>query len=146
MASIMVDTCVLLDVATEDPQWFRWSESALRQAADSGMLAINPVIYAELSIGFGTIEEMESLLSPELFEYRPIPREAAFLAGKSFLKYRRLGGKKSQPLPDFFIGAHASIESLPLITRDARRFRTYFPQLELISPENGGRGSGREGD
>jgi predicted nucleic acid-binding protein len=137
MSAIMVDTCVLLDVATEDSRWLEWSASALRQAADEAMLVINPVIYSELSIGFETIEEMELLLSADLFEYRPIPREAAFLAGKSFLKYRRHGGKKTRPLPDFFIGAHAAIESLPLITRDAKRFRTYFPRLELICPSGG---------
>lgn len=130
----MVDTCVLLDVVTEDAEWFSWSSEALRQVADEGMLVINPVIYSELSVGFGRIEEIEALLNPEVFEYRPISREAAFLAGKSFLDYRRRGGGKAVPLPDFLIGAHASIESLPLVTRDVNRFRTYFPRLKLICP------------
>jgi predicted nucleic acid-binding protein len=134
MKAIMVDTCVLLDVITEDATWFEWSAAALRQAADVAMLAINPVIYSELSVGFARIEELELLLSPDVCEYRPIPREAAFLAGKSFLEYRRRGGRKELPLPDFFIGAHASVESLPLITRDTKRFTTYFPRLKLICP------------
>jgi hypothetical protein len=136
MASMMVDTCVLLDVVTEDRRWFDWSSRTLSEAADQGQMVINPVIYAELSAGFETIEEVESLLVPSIFQYRPIPREAAFLAAKSFLAYRRRGGTKTMPLPDFFIGAHASIESLPLITRDVRRFTTYFPRLDLISPSD----------
>jgi predicted nucleic acid-binding protein len=130
----MVDTCVLLDVVTEDTEWFSWSSEALRRATDGGVLVINPVIYSELSVGFERIEEIELLLNPQVFDYRPIPREAAFLAGKSFLEYRRRGGEKNVPLPDFFIGAHAAVESLPLVTRDANRFRTYFPRLPLISP------------
>ncbi|MHB1158239.1 MAG: type II toxin-antitoxin system VapC family toxin [Phycisphaerales bacterium] len=130
----MVDTCVLLDVATQDPHWFEWSSGMLAEAADRGGLVINAIIYAELSVGFTHIETLEQLLDPEVFEYRPIPREAAFLAGKAFARYRRQGGHKTQPLPDFFIGAHASVESLPLVTRDARRFTTYFPQLQIIAP------------
>ena len=130
----MVDTCVLLDVATEDPRWFEWSSKVLAEAADRGRLIINAVIYAELSVGFAHIETLEQILDPEVFDYRPIPREAAFLAGKAFARYRRQGGHKTQPLPDFFIGAHASVESLRLITRDAKRFTTYFPQLQIISP------------
>lgn len=134
MKSVMIDTCVLLDVVTEDAAWFAWSSEALRQAADDAMVVLNPVIYSELSVGFERIEDLESLFSPEVFEYRPIPREAAFLAGKSFLAYRRRGGGKTIPLPDFFIGARASVESLPLVTRDMNRFRTCFPRLALICP------------
>ena len=134
MNAVMVDTCVLLDVVTEDQNWFEWSAGALQEAASKAMLVVNPVIYSELSVGFDRIEDLEALLSPDLFDYRPIPREAAFLAGKSFLEYRRRGGAKALPLPDFFIGAHASVESLPLITRDASRFMTYFPRLSLIRP------------
>lgn len=134
MKATMVDTCVLLDVVTEDPEWFGWSAGVLQQAADDGPLVINSVIYSELSVGFDRIEDVESLLYPEIFEYRAIPREAAFLAGKCFLEYRRRGGVKAIPLPDFFIGAHASVASLPLVTRDASRFRTYFPRLTLICP------------
>jgi len=134
MAAIMVDTCVLLDVATEDSHWFEWSSAALAQAVNEATLVVNSVVYSELSVGFETIEEIEKLLERDYFDYRPIPREAAFLAGKCFLRYRRQGGRKAPPLPDFLIGAHASIESLPLLTRDVRRFRTYFPRLELICP------------
>ncbi len=134
MNAIMVDTCVLLDVVTEDRNWFEWSAGALQEAGDNAMLVVNPVIYSELSVGFARIEDLEALLSPDLFDYRPIPREAAFLAGKSFLEYHRRGGAKALPLPDFFIGAHASVESLPLITRDASRFMTHFPRLKLIRP------------
>jgi predicted nucleic acid-binding protein len=134
MNATMVDTCVLLDVVTEDPTWFEWSANVLERAADEGPLVINPVIYSELSIGFDRIEDIEALLTPDIFQYRPIPREAAFLAGKCFLNYRRHGGEKSTPLPDFFIGAHASVESIKLATRDTRRFRTYFPRLRLVSP------------
>lgn len=134
MPTTMIDTCVLLDVLTEDPKWFEWSSSAMAEASNRGVLVITPVIYAELSVGFARIEAMEELLTPDLFEYRSIPREAAFLAGKAFVAYRRRGGRKQLPLPDFFIGAHASVESIPLITRDAKRFSTYFPKLELIKP------------
>ena len=134
MSGVMVDTCVLLDIVTQDPQWLDWSAAAIQEAADAGPLVINPIIYAELSIGFETIEALQTLLSRDIFEYRPIPCEAAFLAGKCFLMYRRRGGEKTRPLPDFLIGAHAAVESLPLITRDTQRFRTYFPRLELICP------------
>ncbi len=130
----LVDTCVLLDVATEDPRWFEWSSAALAKAADTGNLVINPVIYSELSVGFEKIETLEDLLDPSLFQYRPIPREAAFLAGKAFASYRRRGGRKQLPLPDFFIGAHAGVSKLPLLTRDNKRFATYFPKLQIISP------------
>ena len=131
---VMVDSCVFLDVFTEDPRWFGWSSSALARAADEGVIVLNPVIYGEISIRFDRIETLESLLPSDVFEYRTIPREAAFLGGKCFLKYRRRGGNRLQPLPDFFIGAHAAVERLPLITRDAKRFREYFPGLELVCP------------
>jgi len=133
-AACLVDTCVLLDVATEDPKWGDWSAQALEDAAERGPLVINAVIFSELSVGFERIETMQSILDPRVFEYRPIPREAAFLAGKAFVRYRRRRGVKVRPLPDFFIGAHASVERLPLITRDPRRFRQYFPKLRLIGP------------
>lgn len=107
---------------------------ALADAADVGSIVLNPVIYAELSIRFRRIEDLEGLLPSDVFEYRSIPREAAFLAGKCFLQYRRRGGRKSLPLPDFFIGAHAAVERLPLVTRDAARFRAYFPGLRLVCP------------
>ena len=135
MTNIMVDSCVLLDLFTEDPNWFNWSSEAVATAADAGFLILNPVIYAEISIGFERIEEIEALLPDDYFQLRPIPREAAFLAGKCFLKYRRRGGNRRAPLPDFFIGAHAAVEQLPLITRDVARYRTYFPTLKLICPD-----------
>lgn len=134
MKSFMVDSCVLLDVLTEDANWFDWSSAALAEAADQGLLIINPIIYAEVSIGFERIEDLEEVLPTEYVQSRPIPPEAAFLAGKCFVKYRRRGGLRSAPLPDFFIGSHAAVEQLSLITRDATRFHSYFPQLELIQP------------
>lgn len=144
MHDAMVDTCVLLDVATDDPRWFDWSSRALAEAADRGTLVINAVIYAELAVGFDRIETLERLLDPRVFDYRQIPKEAAFLAAKAYAAYRKRGGHKTQPLPDFFIAAHASIASLPLITRDNRRFATYFPKLQLITPgtESGGHNQG----
>ncbi len=132
--AVMVDSCVLLDVFTEDPKWFQWSSSSLARQADAGGLVINPVIYSEISVRFDRIEELEAILTPDAFEYRPIPREAAFLAGKCFLRYRRGGGAKSLPLPDFLIGAHAAVEGLALLTRDCSRFRAYFPSVKLICP------------
>ncbi len=135
MHDVMVDSCVLLDILTEDPKWFSWSSAQLAHAANRGMLVVNPVIFSEVSISFDSIEAMDTLFSPECFEYRPISQDAAFLAGKCFLHYRKRRGTKTLPLPDFFIGAQAAIEQLPLITRDTKRFRTYFPTVELICPE-----------
>jgi len=133
--AVMVDSCVLLDIFTEDTHWLTCSAGALAGAADRGAIVLNPVIYAEVSIGFDRIEELESLLPAEVFACQPVPREAAFLAGKCFLKYRRRGGARTAPLPDFFIGAHALVAGLPLITRDGKRFKDYFPTLNLIAPE-----------
>lgn len=131
---VLVDSNVLLDLLEEDPCWYEWSARNLQQAADRSVLIINPVIYAEISIGFQRIEEVEAAVGPEVFERRPLPWEAAFLAGKCFLRYRRRGGTRRSPLPDFFIGAHAAVEGLTLLTRDATRYRTYFPSLPLIAP------------
>lgn len=133
--AVLIDACVLLDVFTEDPKWFDWSADMLAEWADRGSLVINPVIYAEVSVRFERIETLEQALPADVFEYRPIPREAAFLAGKCFLQYRRRGGRKTMPLPDFFIGAHAAVERLPLVTRDVQRFADYFPGVELVTPE-----------
>lgn len=132
--SVMVDSCVFLDVFSGDPGWYGWSASALANAVDTGTVVINPVIYSEISIRFDTIEELDALLDPTVFKYQLIPREAAFLAGKCFLKYRRRGESKQTPLPDFLIGAHAQIMGYPLITRDIRRFQDYYPRLRLIVP------------
>ena len=131
---IMVDSNVLLDVLTEDKQWFAWSAAALSQCAEQSVLCINPVIYAEVSIGFARIEDLQGVLPGDVFVRSPIPYEAAFLAGKCFLRYRRAGGLKRSPLPDFLIGAHAAINKMTLLTRDAARYRSYFPGLTLLCP------------
>lgn len=132
---VLVDSNVLLDVATEDREWFRWSSEALARAADEAVLVINPLIYAEVSIAFDSIEEVDALLPEHVFRREPLPYDAAFLAGKAFMAYRRRGGRRSSPLPDFYIGAHAAIAGLRLLTRDPRRYRTYFPKLEIAAPE-----------
>ena len=134
MAEIMVDSNVLLDVLTEDPHWFGWSIAAIEEHAEDNTLVINAVIYAEVSIAFDRMEDLQEALPPGLVIDRPIPLEAAFLAGKCFAMYRRRGGTKTAPLPDFFIGAHAAVGGMSLITRDAPRYRTYFPSLKLICP------------
>ena len=139
--AVMIDSCVLLDIFTEDKTWFQWSSSVLAEQADRGVLVINPVIYAEVSVRFERIEELETILTSDVFEYRGIPREAAFLSGKCFLQYRRRGGGKTLPLPDFLIGAHAAVEQLPVVTRDAKRFQTYFPSVTLICPTGKPEGS-----
>ena len=131
---MLVDTNVLLDVLEDDPDWVDWSLHQLRAQSQIHSLAINPIIYAEVSIGFARIEELEAALPAQTFHRLALPWEAAFLAGKSFLAYRRRGGARSSPLPDFFIGAHAAIAGLRLLTRDARRYRTYFPKVELVAP------------
>jgi predicted nucleic acid-binding protein len=131
---VLVDSNVLLDVLTEDPRGYPWSSEMLASQADHDVLAINPIIYAEVSAGFARIEDLEAAVSPSTFHRLALPWEAAFLAGKCFLAYRRRGGLRSSPLPDFFIGAHASVSRLTLLTRDANRFRTYFPKLKLVAP------------
>jgi len=131
---VLVDSNVLLDVLEEDPRWFSWSAEQLAECAEHSLLLINPVIYAEVSIGFERVEELEAALPPDSFERQALPWEAAFLAGKCFLAYRRAGGERSSPLPDFFIGAHAAVENLTLLTRDQARYRTYFPRLDIIAP------------
>jgi predicted nucleic acid-binding protein len=134
---LLVDTNVILDVVQDHPEWRKWSQEQLETASGRYMLLVNPVIYAELSVGYRRIEELESMLARGGFGLAPLPREALFLAGKAFLKYRRLGGAKTGVLPDFFIGAHAAVAGIPLLTRDTRRYRTYFPKLALISPDAG---------
>lgn len=131
---VLVDANVLLDVLTDDPVWADRSAAALARAADESRLAINPLIYAEVSIGYERIEELDAALSPATFERRPLPWAAGFLAGKCFLRYHRAGGARRSPLPDFYIGAHAAIEGLTLLTRDPRRYRTYLPRLSLVTP------------
>jgi predicted nucleic acid-binding protein len=132
---ILVDSNVILDIATEDKDWFRWSSETLSNCAETHTLVINPIIYAEVSIGFNRIEDVEMVLPISFFRRDSIPWEAVFLAGKCFVTYRRRGGKKSSTLPDFFIGAHASVAHIPLLTRDVSRYRTYFPKLKLVAPD-----------
>lgn len=131
---IMIDSNVLLDVLTEDADWFAWSAAQISQCAEQAVLCINPVIYAEVSIGFAQVEDLEAALPEDTFARLPIPYEAAFLAGKCFMRYRRAGGTKRSPLPDFLIGAHAAVASMSLLTRDSSRYRTYFPAISLICP------------
>jgi predicted nucleic acid-binding protein len=137
MNAVLVDANVLLDVMTEDARWVGWSAKALERAGDSHRLVINPIIYAEVSIRYSRIEELDAALPKSMFDREAIPYEAAFLAAKSFLAYRRRGGTKQSPLPDFFIGAHAAVAGYLLMTRDAARYRTYYPKLTLISPNGG---------
>lgn len=135
MTGVLVDSNVLLDVLTEDATWFDWSSRQLAHSADTGLLAINPIIYAEVSVGFATIEELEEVLPAARFVRLPLPWEVAFLAGKCFLSYRRRKGSRRSPLPDFYIGAHAAVAGLALLTRDATRYRTYSPRLQIIAPD-----------
>lgn len=131
---VLVDANVLLDVLTEDPQWYGWSAGQLDACAAHAELCINPLVYAEVSIGFERIEDLDDALSRDAFTRLELPWDAGFLAGKAYLRYRRAKGARTSPLPDFYIGAHAAIERMILLTRDARRYRTYFPTLEIVSP------------
>lgn len=134
MSAILIDSNVLLDVMTENAQWATWSATALATAANTARLVINAIIYAEISVHFARIEDLETALPRTFIDREPIPDAAAFLAGKAFLAYRRRGGTKSSPLPDFFIGAHAAVAGYRLLTRAPTRYRTTFPRLPLIAP------------
>ena len=134
MKPVLVDANVLLDVITDDPVWGDWSAHTLQRTADEAVLAINPLIYAEVSVGFDRIEDLERALPRALYLRVGLPPEAAFLAGKCFLRYRRRGGTRRSPLRDFTIGAHAGVAGYRLLTRDAKRYREYLPHVELISP------------
>lgn len=134
MSRVLVDANVLLDVLTDDPDWYDWSSRQLDACAERAELCINPIVYAEVSIGFERIEQLDGALSSDVFIRLELPWEAGFLAGKAFLQYRRAKGARTSPLPDFYIGAHAAIEGMALLTRDAKRYRTYYPTLELICP------------
>lgn len=134
MNGVLVDANVLLDIMTADPAWGRASESAMARLSLEAPLIINPIIYAEVSIGFREPAPLDQALAGAGLLREDLPWEAAFLAGKAFVKYRRQGGARRAPLPDFYIGAHAAIEGMALLTRDARRYRTYYPKLELICP------------
>jgi len=131
---LLVDTNVLVDVLQNDAQWAEWSIAQLRAQAQLHQLVINPVIYAELSLSFSTFEALDRVVATMELAMHEVPRPALFLAGKAYLQYRRRGGVKTQVLPDFFIGAHAAVEGWPLLTRDASRFRSYFPRLAVIAP------------
>ena len=135
MRGILVDSNIILDVFLDDPNWAEWSESKLIKFGSVSKLYINPIIYSEVSVGFKRIEELESALTHSDFQMLEIPREALFLAGKVFLKYRKNRGTKISPLPDFYIGAQAAIFEMDLLTRDVTRYHTYFPTVRLISPE-----------
>ncbi len=134
MSGTLVDANVILDVLTEDLEWLDWSIGALERAIEAGPVYVNPVIYAEVSVRFSTIEGLEEALPVDQFRRLAVPWEAAFLAGKAFVRYRRSGGSRLAPLPDFFIGAHAAVAGLDLLTRDAGRFRTYFPSVPIVAP------------
>lgn len=131
----LVDSNILLDVLTEDTTWLDWSSKALAQAAESGPLFINPIIFGEVSVRFSRIEDLDEALPASDYRRVPLPWESAFLAGKVFLDYRRNKGTRSSTLPDFFIGAHAAISELALLTRDTGRYRTYFPSVRLTAPD-----------
>lgn len=131
---VLVDANVLLDVLTADPVWAERSGAVLADVANRARPAINAIVYAEVSIGFDRIEDLDEAIPPDTFARLALPWSAAFLAGKCFLEYRRSGGTRRSPLPDFYIGAHAAVEGMPLLTRDEARYRTYLPRLELITP------------
>jgi len=131
---VFVDSCVLLDLFTNDVNWADWSENILEKYSQTNSLYINSIVYTEVSIGFNKVEEVEQAISVLGMKVLEMPREALFLTGKVFLKYRKNKGTKVSPLPDFFIGAHASVSKFELITRDAAKYKTYFPQVRLIHP------------
>jgi predicted nucleic acid-binding protein len=134
----LADSCVLLDVITGDEQWADWSAEQIAVAMDAGRVVINPLIYAEVSAGYETIEELDELLPASDYRREPLPWVAGFAAGKAFLRYRRGGGSKRSPLPDFYIGAHAAVAGYRLLTRDVGRYRAYFPTIDIIAPAEDG--------
>lgn len=132
---ILVDTNVLIDIVGEDPLWFDWSSRMLSSAADLHGIGINQIIYAEISIGYASEAALQSVLDEVGIRLVPLPFAAGFVAGKAFVEYRRRGGARTSPLPDFYIGAHAAIDRMPLLTRDRRRHEGYFPSVEIIAPD-----------
>lgn len=134
---ILVDTCVLLDVVQADARWADWSQEQLEHAAEHGGLLINPVIYAEFSMWYEDLQQLDRVLADFDATFEELPREALFLAGKAFRQYRARGGTRTSVLPDFFIGAHAAVRELPLLTRDTKRIRAYFPTVALLAPQKG---------
>lgn len=132
---VLVDANVLVDLLTDDPQWADWSTDAFCACSDHARLVINTPVYAELAVRYESIEALEQMIDAADLEREHVPWTAAFLAGKAFIEYRRAGGARRSPLPDFYIGAHAAVTDMSLLTRDAARYRTYFPSVELIAPE-----------
>ena len=123
-------------VATEDPRWAEWSAQRIAEAIDAGRVVINPLIYAEVSVGYSSVEELDEFLPARDYERESLPYRAGFAAGKAYLRYRKSSGDKRAPMPDFYIGAHAAVAGYRLLTRDARRFRTFFPRVDLIVPDS----------
>jgi predicted nucleic acid-binding protein len=134
MADTLIDSNVLLDIATNDQTWADWSHDAVERCAEEGLLHINPIVYAEVSLAFDTIEALERALPSALFSRSALPWEAGFLAGRCSRSYRHRGGERRSPLADFYIGAHAAVSGMTLLTRDSTRYRTYFPQLRIVAP------------
>ena len=134
MKGVLVDSNIVLDVFLNDPKWADWSESKLDEYDQLGILYINSIVYSEISIGFKRIEDLESAIAKAGLQMLEIPKEALFLAGKAYLKYKKRKGTKRTPLPDFFIGAQAAVQNLDLITRDVSRYQSYFPTVKLIAP------------
>ncbi|HEY5210024.1 MAG TPA: type II toxin-antitoxin system VapC family toxin [Stellaceae bacterium] len=132
---MLVDSNVIFDLLSDDAEWFDWSVDAIESVAQRARLIVNPVIFAEVSIRYSRVEDVDAALPQDMFDREPLPYEAAFVAGKAFLAYRRRGGTKRMVLPDFFVGAHAAVAGYDLLTRDPARYRTYFPKLGLIAPE-----------
>jgi predicted nucleic acid-binding protein len=130
----LVDSNVIIDVVTEDPRFFEWASAALENAADAGLLCVNPIIFAEISIDFDRVEDARECINGLDFQYADLPWDAAFLSGKAFASYRRQGGVRRSPLPDFYIGAHAVVTGMTLLTRDPARYWSYFPKLILVAP------------
>jgi hypothetical protein len=135
MTAVLVDSNVILDIFSLDKAWFAWSDASVERAMETGRLVVNPVIYAEISIKFSRLEALEAALPRDVWDREPIPFDAAFLAGKAYIEYKRRGGSARSPLPDFLIGAHAAVAGYTLLTRDASCYRTYFPRLALIAPD-----------
>lgn len=133
-APVLVDSNIIIDIATKDEVWFDWSSETLSSLSQGIRLVINPIIYGEVSVAYERIEQLDSVLPESLFNREDLPWEASFLAGKAFVSYRRKSGTKNSTLPDFLIGAHAAIRGYRIVTRDVSRFRTYFPKVELIAP------------
>lgn len=133
---VLVDTNVIVDILTDDPEWADWSSDAFCACSDHALMVIDTPVYAELAVRYGAVEDIEALIAAAGLQREHVPWPAAFLAGRAFLRYRRAGGSRRAPLPDFFIGAHAAVSGMLLLTRDATRYRTYFPTVELIAPHD----------